>query len=215
MRWCRKQQPVWHFRLRLKVNQLVMLADGRQQRLNQLGLRPGQIGFLPDVRLGKRHYGPASIAMAWATPEVEAWYIATDEPAAHQTVSEYSLRMHVEQEFRDDKAGGFQLEASQLSDAASVSRLLLVISVAGLRQVSLGTFVVEREQRESVDPHWLRGLSYLQIGWRWLRRALYLELPVGGWFPLSPAPDPAPVSLPRARRLLPIWIEWTPALAGL
>jgi hypothetical protein len=216
MRWCRKQQPVWHFRLRLKGNQLVTLADGREQRLDQLGLRPGQIGFLQDVRLGKEHYGPLSIAMAWATtPNAEPWYIATDQPAGRQTVGEYSFRMDVEQEFRDDKSGGFQLEDSELSDAASVSRLLLVMSVAGLHLVSLGTFVVEREQRESVDPHWLRGLSYLQIGWRWLRRALYLEFPVGGLFRLSPGPDPAPVSLPRARRLLPIWIEWTPALAAL
>ena len=77
-----------------------------------------------------------------------------------------------EQEFRDDKSGGFQLEDSQLTDPTSVSRLLLVMSVACLHLVSLGTFVVEREQRPSVDPHWLRGLSYFQIGWRWLRRAL-------------------------------------------
>lgn len=214
MRWCRRQ-PGWHFRLRLKGNQLVTLADGREQHLNELGLRPGQIGMLPAVRLGKEHYGPIALAMAWAaTPQAEPWYIATDEPAERQTVGEYSFRMDVEQEFRDDKSGGFQLEDCELSDAASVSRLLLVISVACLHLVSLGTFVVEREQRESVDPHWLRGLSYFQIGWRWLRRALYLERPVGAWFRLSPDPDPQPVSLPRARRILPIWIDWTPALAG-
>ena len=216
MRWCRKQQPRWHFRLRLKGNQLVTLADGREQRLDQLGLRPGQIGFLQDVRLGKEHYGPLAIAMAWATtPKAEPWFIATDEVAERQTVSEYSFRMDVEQEFRDDKSGGFQLEDSRLTDPTSVSRLLLVMSVACLHLVSLGTFVVEREQRPSVDPHWLRGLSYFQIGWRWLRRALYLELPVGSLFRLSPRPDPAPVPLPRARRIVPIWIEWTPALAGL
>ena len=125
-----------------------------------------------------------------------------------------SLPAFVEQEFRDDKSGGFQLEDSRLTDPTSVSRLLLVMSVACLHLVSLGTFVVEREQQQSVDPHWLRGLSYFQIGWRWLRRALYLELPVGGLFRLSPRLDPAPVPLPRARRIIPIWIDWTPALAG-
>lgn len=214
MRWCRKQQPVWHFRLRLKGNQLVTLADGREQHLAWLGLQPGQVGFLPDVRLGKEHYGPMAIAMAWATtPKAEPWYIASDEPAGHQTVSEYSFRMDVEEEFRDDKSGGFQLEDSELTDAASISRLLLVMSVACLHLVSLGTFVVEHEQRQLVDPHWLRGLSYFQIGWRWLRRALYLELPIAGFFRLSPTPDPAPVPLPRARRILPIWTEWTPAVA--
>jgi hypothetical protein len=214
MRWCRKQ-PRWHFRLRLKGNQLVTLADGREQRLQWLGLQPGQVGFLQDVRLGKEHYGPVSVAMAWATtPKAEPWYVATDEPAEQQTLTEYGLRMDIEQEFRDDKSGGFQLEDSQLADAASVSRRLLVISVAGLHLVSLGTFAVEREQRQLVDPHGLRGLSYLQIGWRWLRRALYLELPVGSLFRLCPGADPAPVPLPRARRQAPLWSEWTLAPAG-
>jgi len=215
MRWCRKQQPRWHFRLRLKGNQVVTLADGREQRLQWLGLQPGQVGFLQQVRLGKEHYGPVSVAMAWATTaNAEAWYVATDEPAEQQTLTEYGLRMDIEQEFRDDKSGGFQLEDSQLEDAASVSRLLLVVSVACLHLVSLGTFVVEREQRELVDPHWLRGLSYLQIGWRWLRRALYLELPVASLFRLNPGADPAPVPLPRARRPAPVWSQWSLAPAG-
>jgi hypothetical protein len=215
MRWCRQQQPGWHFRLRLKGNQLVTLADGREQRLAWLGLQPGQVGFLQNVRLGKEQYGPLSVAMAWATtPQAEPWYIATDEPAEPPTLTEYGLRMDIEEEFRDDKSGGFQLEDSQLPDAASIARLLLVISVAGLHLVSLGTFVVEREQRQLVDPHWLRGLSYLQIGWRWLRRALYLELPLASLFRLTPGADPAPVPLPRARRQAPVWSQWTLAPAG-
>jgi hypothetical protein len=153
--------------------------------------------------------------MAWATtPQAEPWYIATDEPAEPPTLTEYGLRMDIEEEFRDDKSGGFQLEDSQLPDAASIARLLLVISVAGLHLVSLGTFVVEREQRQLVDPHWLRGLSYLQIGWRWLRRALYLELPLASLFRLTPGADPAPVPLPRARRWAPVWSQWTLAPAG-
>lgn len=216
MRWCSRQQPAWHFRLRLKGNQLVTLADGREQRLDRLGLRPGQVGFLQDVRLGGKHYGPIGIAMAWAlTANAEPWYIATDQQAERQTVSEYGLRMDIEHEFRDDKSGGFRLEECELTDAESISRLLLVMSVACLHLVSLGTFVVEREQRRSVDPHWLRGLSYFQIGWRWLRRALYLDHPVGSLFRLLPDPDPAPVPLARARRQTPVWSEWTPALAGL
>ncbi len=214
MRWCRRQEPRWHFRLRLKGNQRVTLADGRTQRLDQLGLRPGQVGFLQDVFLGHQQYGPVGIAMAWAaTPQAEPWFIATDEPAERQTLREYGFRMEIEHEFRDDKSGGFRLEDSELTDGESVARLLLVMSVACSHLVSLGTFVVEREQRSSVDPHWLRGLSYFQIGWRWLRRALYLEWPVGSLFRLLPGPDPAPVPLARARRQTPVWSEWTLASA--
>jgi hypothetical protein len=210
MRWCRKQQPLWHFRLRLKANQLVNLADGRVLALGHLGLAPGQVGFLHDVRLGKERYGPIEVAMAWAdTPDAEPWFVASDEVAEHQTLADYGLRMDVEQEFRDDKSGGFQLEDSQLADAESVARLLLVMSVACLHLVSLGTWVVESQQRPSVDGHWSRGLSYLQIGWRYLRRAIYLDRAVGSLFRLSAAPDPAPVPLPRARRQRPVWTPWS------
>lgn len=65
--------------------------------------------------------------------------------------------MDIEPELRDDKSGGFQLEASPLTDAESVSRWLLVLSVACLHLVSLGPWGVEREERPLVDPHWLRG----------------------------------------------------------
>jgi len=213
MRWCTRQAHPWHFRLRLKANQLVLLASGEERALGSLGLKPGRVGFLQGVSLGKKRYGPIAIAMAWAEqPNAEAWYIATDETAAHQTLAEYGLRMDIEQEFRDDKSGGFQLEECQLDDAESVSRLLLVMSVACLHLVSLGTFVVESQQRTSVDAHWSRGLSYFQIGWRFLRRAIYLDRALGSLFRLSPEPDPAPVPLPRARRQRPLWTEWSVAL---
>jgi hypothetical protein len=210
MRWCRKKAIGWHFRLRLKGNQLVTLADGRTLALRTLGLKPGMQGFLADVRLGGKQYGPIGIAMAWATGEQdEPWFVATDEVADAKTLEEYGWRMDIEQEFRDDKSGGFQLEDSQINDAESVSRLLLVMSIACLHLVSLGTFVVEREQRRSVDAHWSRGLSYLQIGWRWLRRAFYLDGAVGALFRLSPEPDPAPVPRSRKRRQPPVWTTWS------
>ncbi len=215
MRWCKKKAIGWHFRLRLKGNQLVSLADGRTWALRDLGLKPGMRGFLANVRLGGEQYGPIELAMAWATGEKdEPWFIASDEAATDQTLVEYGWRMDIEQEFRDDKSGGFQLEDSQISDAESISRLLLVMSIACLHLVSLGTFVVEKEQRRSVDAHWLRGLSYFQIGWRWLRRALYLDGAVGALFRLSPDPDPAPVPVSRKRRQRPVWTEWSLALGA-
>lgn len=215
MRWCTMQAHPWHFRLRLKGNQIILLASGEERALGTLGLKPGMVGFLQEVYLGKRRYGSLQIAMAWAqTPNAEPWYIATDEAAEPQTLADYGLRMEIEQAFRDDKSGGFQLEESQLDDAESVSRLLLVMSVACLHVVSLGTFVVETQQRTSVDAHWSRGLSYFQIGWRFLRRAIYLDRGLGALFRLSPDPDPAPVPLPRARRLRPAWTEWSLALTA-
>ncbi len=96
-----------------------------------------------------------------------------------------------------------------MDDAESLSRLLLVMSVAYLHLVSLGTFVVAHGLRESVDGHWARGLSYFQIGWRWLRRSLYLDRPFLRLFRLIPGPDPHPVPLCRARRTPPRWTSWS------
>jgi hypothetical protein len=173
MAWC-DNHPGWHFRLRLKANQQVTLPDGPRQALADLHLRRGIVRFLHGVLLGVEGYGPVDIAMAWVDrPDAEPWYLATDEKADQRTLTEYSWRMDIDESFKDDKSGGFQLEDCELGDAESVSRLLLVMAVACLYLVSLGTFVVETEQRQTVDSHWRRGLSYFQIGWRWLRRLIY------------------------------------------
>lgn len=214
MRWCRSPHVNWHFRLRLKANQRITGADGRTWLLRELGLKPGQKGFLHDVRLGGQQYGPIHLALAWSEkPQSEAWYIASDEPTDDATLGEYGLRMEIEEELLDDKSGGFQLEDTELEDAASISRLLLVMSVACLHVVSVGTFVVEHGLRPCVDGHWARGLSYFQIGWRWLRQSLYQDQPFLRLFRLIPGPDPAPVPVSRARRIPPVWSQWSLASA--
>ena len=214
MRWCRSPHIGWHFRLRLKGNQRITLADGRTGLLQELGLKPGMKGFLHDVRLGAGRYGPIHLALAWSEkPETDAWYIASDEPTDDETLAEYGRRMDIEEELRDDKSGGFQLEETGLRDAESISRLLLVMSVACLHVVSLGTFVVASGLRQSVDGHWARGLSYFQIGWRWLRHSLYLDRPFLRLFRLPPGPDPSPVPLSRGRRTHPLFSSWSLASA--
>lgn len=213
MDWCRTHG--WHFRLRLQADQLVRLPGSPLQSFSQLRLRRGMVRFLQNVTLGREHYGPINVALAWPdTPKAERWIIATDEPANLHSLNEYARRMDIDESFLDDKSGGFQLEDSRLPDADSVSRLLLVMAVAALYLVSLGTFVVERDQRHAVDPHWGRGLSYFQIGWRSLRWHLAQGRPLPLLFRLSFQPDPDPVTLPRSRRKPPSWSEWQPNLAA-
>jgi len=210
MQWCADHKP-WHFRLRLQAAQLVRLPDRRLLSLSELGVQRGQRGAVQQVYLGVEAYGPINIALAWLDgPKTEPWYIATDEAASPTTLTEYSLRMDIDEAFRDDKSGGFQLEDCELADPASVERLLLVMAVATLHVVTLGSYVVQQGLRSTVDGHWQRGLSYFQIGWRWLRRhvgqAATVLLTLGR---LAPGPDPEPVVLPRVRRQPPCWAEWS------
>jgi hypothetical protein len=44
----------------------------------------------------------------------------------------YLKRMHIEESFRDDKSGGFDLETSHLIDPKRLDTLLLALSVAVL-----------------------------------------------------------------------------------
>jgi len=193
----------WHFRLRLVKSEEVTFANGQHKHLAEIPLRRGQQRFFQRVRLTAQAYGPINLALTWDTdPEAEPWYIATDEQADASTLEGYALRMNLEEGVRDDKSGGFQLEDSRLDDPLVLSRLLLVMALSYLHLVSLGTIVVEEGLRHQVDTHWRRGLSYFQIGWRWLRHQLSQGLCPWIVFYLNPIPDPEPVvASAMARRI--------------
>ncbi len=72
----------------------------------------------------------------------------------------------------DDKSNGFQLESGKIRSAEGLERLCMVVAVATLYLVSQGAEVVRKDKRRLVDPHWFRGISYLKIGWRWVKTAL-------------------------------------------
>lgn len=102
----------------------------------------------------------------------EIWFIVSAQPTDSSTFDDYGLRFDIEENFLDDKSGGFQLEASLFRSADAISRLCLVLAIATLFLVSQGTAVVESDKRSWVDAHWFRGNSYLKIGWKWVLRAV-------------------------------------------
>ena len=102
------------------------------------------------------------------------------------------MRFAIEENFLDDKSNGFQLESSLIRSAPALTRLCLVLALTTLYLVTQGTEVVKQGKRRWVDPHWLRGQSYLKIGWNWVKLALS-----HGWdlitnVHLSSACDPEP-----------------------
>jgi len=107
-----------------------------------------------------------------ANPEddEDPWYIISNAPTGLSTLDEYALRFDIEEGFLDDKSGGFQAESTKLDDAQAIARLFLVLAVATLHFTSVGVEVVNQKKRRWVDTHWDRGMSYLKIGWRWLRQ---------------------------------------------
>ena len=183
----------WHFCIRFKKG-IQLYRQGRRKRRK---LRPqaahGHARFYHNVWVSHELYGPVHIAFARLKGSRETWFIVSDQPTDAQTFEQYGLRFDIEENFLDDKSNGFQLEASQIRDAQALTRLCLVVAVATLLLVSQGTDVVNKGRRRWVDPHWLRGLSYLKIGWRWVKQAIHQGYRLSRRFALSPAPDPEPV----------------------
>ena len=92
----------------------------------------------------------------------------------------------------DDKSTGFHLESSLIRSAQALTRLCFVLAITTLYFVSQGTEVVTQGKRRLVDLHWLRGSSYLKIGWHWVKLALTRGYALITRIHLSSACDPEP-----------------------
>ena len=184
----------WHFRLRLKSDTWVYLANGRRVQVKSLMPPVGKGCFYAHIWITKQKYGPLHLAIAQViTPQgTEKWAIVSDELVGRHTFDEYGLRFDIEENFLDDKSAGFNLEDSLLHDSMAISRLCLILAVATLYLVSTGTAVVVSGLRPVVDTHWRRGLSYLQIGWRWCKHAVANRKWLHSFLWLPPDPDPEP-----------------------
>jgi len=181
----------WGFRVRLKSTIWVGHPQRSITTVGALMPKAGQALFIHRVWLTKHWLGPVHLALAHVqTPKgFEQWAIVSDEPTDLHTLDEFGLRFDIEENFLDDKSAGFQLESSQIRDAAALARLCLVLATSTLYLVSCGSQVVANHLRRQVDAHWQRGLSFLQIGWRWLSHALSNDLSLPSHLRLLPQID--------------------------
>lgn len=197
------RQLHWHFRLRLEANERVQVGRRQPVRLDSWPVAPYQPGWLQAVHLTQQRYGPVNVAVAWdGDAQHEPWRIATDQPASPDTLTDYARRMGIDFGFLDDKSAGFQLEETELEQPRPLDHLLLVMAWCSLYLVSVGTHLVATGQRQLIDAHHTRRLSYLQLGWRGLDYLLACDAPIPMKFYLDPAPDPEPVSIVLPERFL-------------
>ena len=182
----------WHFRLRIKATFSVLRAGQLPCKVEDFVLAPGRALFLHHVAITSEQFGPVSLALARHSSNGEYWYIVSDEPTSLHTFEEYGRRFTIEENFLDDKSNGFQLESSLVRDADALTRLCFVVAVATLYLVAQGTQVVAQQKRRWIDPHWLRGNSYLRLGWQWVKSALARGWELFATLHLSGTPDPEP-----------------------
>ena len=182
----------WHFRIRIKATFTVLRPGQPACKVEEFSLAPGRALFLHNVAITTEQFGPVSLALARHSSNGEYWYIVSDEPTTLRTFEEYGRRFDIEENFLDDKSNGFQLESSLVRDADALTRLCFVVAVATLYLVAQGTQVVAAHKRRWVDPHWLRGNSYLRLGWQWVKSALARGWELFATLHLSGMPDPEP-----------------------
>jgi hypothetical protein len=171
---CKCRKLGWNYGIRVANNTGVTLADGRVLAINTLGVTPGRPGYFQNVRLTAEADWTCNLAVTWtkATPKqpAELCAIAMNLTACPRTLKDYLKRMHIEESFRDEKSGSFDLEATKLTDPERLNHLLLAIAVAVLWIYDIGEDVLRADQRQEIDPAYKRQLSVFQIGWRKLRR---------------------------------------------
>jgi len=175
--WARKCRTLgWDYIIRIANNTYITFSDGRQIAVDQLGVKPGQRRYFPNVRLTREADWTCNLAITWtrATPKcpAELCVVMTNRHADGWVLRHYLKRMHIEESFRDEKSGGFDLEATHLSDPKRLDTLLLAVAVAVLWIYEIGEHVIREERRAEIDPGYKRQLSVFQLGWRQLRRAL-------------------------------------------
>jgi hypothetical protein len=166
----------WNYAIRVACNTYITMPDGTSDRLDNLVPencnRYFQNGLLTrDAKL------QTNVSVTWTTNkegDLEMVAIITDQTACRARLREYARRMSMEQSFRDDKSGGFDMEHTRLQHAERIDHLLLAIAIATLWCHELGEFILKQgdDSRCQVDPAYKRTLSLFQLGLRWLKRAL-------------------------------------------
>lgn len=166
----------WGHVMRLQRATRVELPGGRVVPAGDLAPARGDRWHGRARVFKKAGWREATVTAVWDRRSREPWLLAARAdtgPAGAHAAAAYAKRNWCEQTFRDEKSAGFRWQDSRVADPARAARLVLVMTLANLLAVGLGTWLVKSGRRHDLDPHRRdRRLSVFQLGLRWLRHAL-------------------------------------------
>ena len=167
----------WWYLVRVQGGVRLRLADGRCLAFRQLLPTAGGT-WAGAVEAFQRAGWQSCWAVAyWKRSHPQPWLLLTNWPQARGPW--YAMRMWEELAFRDLKSGGWQWQRSRVWDPAHANRLWLVMALAYVWTLSLGTQVIRDKvlRREfSRGRRWAH--SVFRLGLRLLRRAISLGRPL-------------------------------------
>jgi len=172
------QKLGWSYGIRLASNTYMTLEDDRQVPVDELGVQPGQCGYFQNVKVTQDEKLQGNLSVTWTNgkrgEKIEIVAVISDRPAEKTRLDEYARRMRIEESFRDDQSGGFDLEHTRLEHPARLEKLLLAVAIATLWCHEIGEQIIQNpELQDELDSGGKkRELSIFQLGLRFIKRCL-------------------------------------------
>lgn len=160
----------WNYAIRIACNTYITLPDGPSNRLDNW-VSVNRNRYFQNVLRTRETKLPTNVSVTWTTDEKgqpEMVAIITIQNACRARLRDDAGRMGIEQSFRDDKSGSFDLEHTRLQHAQRIDPLVLARAIVTLWCHELGEFVLQQGEsaRCLVDPAHERTLSLFQLGLR-------------------------------------------------
>ena len=168
----------WHYVIRIANNTTVWLPNGIICSIEELGIKVSKPRFFDSVGLTLEGEFETNLSVTWTEDKKELLALISDKPANRARLSNYRLRMQIEESFKDDKSSGFDMEHTRLSHPDRIERLLLCVAIATVYCHEIGEFCLKAGDslRRIIDPGRERELSIFQLGLRFLHRCLATAL---------------------------------------
>lgn len=193
--WRRIVENGWHPLMRIRPDATFAPAGERRQRARELVAGPGWcwVGAGVAYKHAAKRLA-ATLVVVWGQDQKEPWLLLTDLDPERVGVGWYGLRTWIELGFRAIKSLGWHWERTRRSDPARVARHWLVLAIATLLDLAVGTRLEEADwrgvppgrlrrprtpppPRDRTTSVFARGLAWLRVlvlgGVRWWR-ALWL-----------------------------------------
>lgn len=195
----------WHPLMRIRPDATFAPTSQRRRPARDLVPGPGYAWVGAGVAYKDRAKRlSATLLVVWAEGQEEPWLLLTDLAPEQIGVSWYGLRVWIELGFRALKSFGWDWARTRRTEPARVARHWLVLAVATVLTMAVGTRLEEADWRgcppgrlrrtRTPPPHRARRVSVFARGLAWLHvqvlrgRRLWTAL----WLLPEAWPDPPP-----------------------
>ena len=195
----------WHPLMRIRPDATFAPTSQRRRPARQLVPGPGSVWVGSGVAYKERPKRlAATLLVVWAQDQDEPWLLLTDLAPAQIGVSWYGLRGWIEVSFRALKSFGWDWQRTRRTDPDRVARHWLVLAVATVLSLAVGTRLEEADWRgcspgrlrrpRTPPPRRKRRVSLFARGLAWLHvqvlrgRRLWTAL----WLLPEAWPEPPP-----------------------